>query len=100
LNEELNGYIERGNSVLRLLDNKDFQEIIMKGYLEDSVLAISSNLNKIGADKRNMLVEQIMSRTYTRDYLQDILNAKASAEQQLADELEYAQSNNEDGENN
>ena len=99
MNEELNGYIERGNSVLRLLDNKDFQDIIMKGYLEDSVLAISSNLNKISADKRNMLVEQLMSRTYTRDYLQDILNAKASAEQQLADELENAQYDNDNGEN-
>ena len=75
--------------------NKDFKDIILKYYLEDSVLAISSNLSRIKPENRNLLVEQLIARNSLRGFLEDIINQGMNAKAELAD----IQANKSNGEN-
>ena len=76
--------------------NKDFKDIILKYYLEDSVLAISSNLSRIKPENRNLLVEQLIARNSLRAFLEDIMVQARNAKAELAD----IQANQSNGENN
>ena len=93
--EELNTAIQYRDKLDRLMANKDFKDIILKYYLEDSVLAISSNLSRIKPENRNLLVEQLIARNSLRGFLEDIINQGMNAKAELAD----IQANKSNGEN-
>lgn len=72
---EMNHHVEMGEALKRLRENKDFQTVIMEGYLKDKVLASVSLLGvpQISEQgKRPGVMEDLVSASNLQYFFQQI----------------------------
>jgi len=76
--------LSKGEAVERLLKNKDFKEIILKDFLEQSVLSLSNNLSNVKPENRQLIIEQLIARNALKYYLELIREDAYRAKEELS----------------
>lgn len=79
--------IERMNSLDRLKENKDFEEIILKGYFEQEasrLVLLKADHNVQGDTEQKQIEKMIDAIGYFRQYLNTIYQFGSMAENALA----------------
>ena len=67
--EEAQSIVNRAKALDRLMENKDFQELIVKGYLEQEAVRITQALANPAMDsRRNSLLEQLLAISHLQQY--------------------------------
>lgn len=83
---ELNQYVELGDALLRLEKNKDFQTVILNGYMKDKVLESVSLLAHHDIKKQGLrpeVMEDLVASSNLGEYFRMIKNFYAGATQDL-----------------
>lgn len=79
---ELNRQIELGQAVQRLENSKDFQQVVLEGYINNVLLNESQKIND-DEDQRKEVTEMIQSAIRLRTYLQNVKEDAVSAVNEL-----------------
>lgn len=91
--------IQQKDMVLKLKKNKDFEELILKGYLQEfcnRVIKLSTS-DKITLEQRERFTRAAQATAFFEEYMEGIVTAGYTAERSLRD-LENAEDNNYFGE--
>ena len=71
--DEVKHHVELGNALNRLRENRDFQLVIEKGYLQDTAVRVTSALANPNAEhKRNTFLEQLLAISHLQQYLRAV----------------------------
>lgn len=84
--EQANLVINKAQMTERLLLNEDFKEVIIKGFIEDYLLA-QVNYALLKDEQRNNVNERIVARGILYKYINDTIGEGVSAKEYL-DSLE------------
>lgn len=81
--QEIQYSIELGNSLDRLMKNKDFKKIMVDSFLESGTKLLTTNLPV--SQNREALVEQIAARGYLYRFFDNIANDAMNARLAIAE---------------
>ena len=59
--EEARKKVERGEAALRLAENSDFKELVLKGYCKDEAVRLVNTLNEVGFEESQPDINRMLA---------------------------------------
>lgn len=93
-------HIDRAAALQRLTENKDFQDIIIIGYLKDTALSKLNNsiTTVFTAEDREMFIVAAQATGFLKQYFDNIKNAGRLAESTIEDSRAFISNLQREGE--
>ena len=69
-----------GHSLDRLMNNPDFQDVVLDGYINNTLMNTSRHCMSADGQTRQQTIEEIMAVSYLRNYFVIVANQASTLE--------------------